>query len=130
MKPLYPIKRMLTLLFLGLFLVYSNSALLIMGSFYLQRDYIARNLCVNRFASIPVCLGRCFLNKELKEDQKKEQSVPNAKQKELQVLMPGAIDDMRAKPGIKTPLTLYLPEITPCLIAGIAYGVFHPPRAC
>jgi hypothetical protein len=60
----------------------STSKLWILGAFYLNRNYISNTLCVNRFEAIPICKGQCYLNKELKENEKQEQNFPDLKQKE------------------------------------------------
>jgi hypothetical protein len=65
------------------FFVQCTSQLWIMLSFKINRDYIAANLCINRFAAIPVCKGSCFLEKQLNEDQKQQQKFPDLKQKEI-----------------------------------------------
>jgi hypothetical protein len=56
-----------------------------MVSFYAQRDYISKNLCINRFDAIPVCKGQCYLTKQLKENEQREQNLPDLKQKEIQL---------------------------------------------
>ncbi len=55
---------------LFIFCFQSTQSLWIITSFELNRDYIAKNLCINRFDKIPVCKGQCFLNKELNKEQK------------------------------------------------------------
>lgn len=67
------------------FVFQSTSNFWIMSSFYLNQDYIAKNLCVNRFDKIPVCNGKCYLSNQLKENEKKEQKIPNVKEKEVQL---------------------------------------------
>lgn len=60
-----------------------------MTSFYINRDYIAENLCVNRFEAIPVCKGQCFLDEKLKENEnKQEQRLPDLKQNQIQLFQP------------------------------------------
>lgn len=45
-------------------------------SFKLNRDYIAKNLCENRYRPKLNCKGNCVLMKKLKEEEKKEQNAP------------------------------------------------------
>jgi hypothetical protein len=45
-----------------------------MAGYEVNRDYIAKNLCENRNKPQMHCNGKCHLNKELKEQQKKEQN--------------------------------------------------------
>lgn len=52
-------------------------------AFYLNRDYISKNVCINRFDSIPLCKGSCYLKTELRKAEKQEQKFPNLKQKEV-----------------------------------------------
>jgi hypothetical protein len=78
-------KRAFAIFFLIVFVFQSTSTVWILASFYAQRDYISKNLCINRFDAIPVCKGQCYLNKQLKENEKKEQNLPDLKQKEIQL---------------------------------------------
>jgi hypothetical protein len=45
-------------------------------SFKLNRDYIAKNLCENRYRPKLNCKGNCVLMKKLREEEKKEQNAP------------------------------------------------------
>lgn len=78
-------KRAFAIFFLIVFVFQSTSTVWILASFYAQRDYISKNLCVNRFDAIPVCKGQCYLTKQLKENEKKEQNLPDLKQIEIQL---------------------------------------------
>lgn len=42
--------------------------------FRINRDYIAKNLCVNRSRPSCCCKGKCYLNKKLAEDQSQQQT--------------------------------------------------------
>nr|WP_315139789.1 hypothetical protein [uncultured Flavobacterium sp.] len=60
----------------------SFSNLWIIGAFYVNQDYIAQNLCINRFDKIPLCNGKCYLNTKLSKNESKEEKIPNIKEKE------------------------------------------------
>ena len=45
-------------------------------SFKLNQDYIAKNLCENRYRPKLNCKGNCVLMKKLKQEEKKEQNTP------------------------------------------------------
>lgn len=49
-----------------------SSSLWTVVSFYIQKDYIAENLCVNRFDALSLCNGKCYLEKKLDESKQKE----------------------------------------------------------
>jgi hypothetical protein len=44
--------------------------------FKMNQDYIAKNLCENRFRPKMNCKGNCVLMKKLKEQEKKDQNQP------------------------------------------------------
>ncbi|MDI9339533.1 MAG: hypothetical protein QM534_03095 [Sediminibacterium sp.] len=54
-----------------------------MLAFYLNQDYISKNVCINRFDAIPICKGSCYLKAELHKAEKQEQKYPDLKQKEI-----------------------------------------------
>jgi len=45
-------------------------------SFNLNRDYIAKNLCENRYRPVLNCNGNCVLMKRMKQEEKQEQDAP------------------------------------------------------
>jgi len=55
------------LLFLSLMLQ-CFSKMLVVADFYAHRDYIARNLCINRLRTAVHCGGRCQLDKRILEE--------------------------------------------------------------
>lgn len=59
-----------------------------LGGFYLNRDFIASNLCENRDKPKSGCQGACQLKKKLKENQEdSEKSGTELKQKETNLLV-------------------------------------------
>jgi len=120
-------KRAFAIFFLILFVFQSTSTLWIMASFYVQRDYISKNLCVNRFDAIPVCKGQCYLNKQLKENEKKEQNLPDLKQKEIQLFCHNDLSFEIHKTIFeeRQNISFYKDDF---LSSGYLYSVFHPPQ--
>lgn len=70
---------------MSLFLLKATSSLWIFVSFYANRNYISKNICINRFDLIPICEGQCYLTSQLKKSDKQEQKLPELKQKETQL---------------------------------------------
>lgn len=111
-----------------LFVLQSTSYSWIIASFYVNQDYIAQNICINRFDQIPVCNGSCFLDQELTKENKKEQKSLGAKEKEIQLFVQvlpeldftGYISEYRRCETIQTKNQS---ERNPFL-----YSVFHPPE--
>lgn len=121
-------KSILFILLLS-FLYQSTSSIWIITSFYINQDYIAKNICINRFDTIPVCNGKCFLEKELSVDAEKEQQIPNIKNKEIHPLF---IQGVNYKPVITDILTITLieyPEYTTnFILSKLVFSVFQPPE--
>lgn len=118
-----------TLLYLLMFSIVfqSFSNLWIISAFYVQRDYISKNLCINRFDKIPTCKGACYLEKKLVENEKKEQKVPTVKEKEVQLYC-----QHFHYPQMNTTrlsLTKRNPIVFPSQQAPnpIYFSIFHPP---
>jgi hypothetical protein len=63
----------------------SISGLFILGYYYSNKTYISENLCINRFDSVPICKGKCFLTKKLKEKEQSEQKYPDLKKSNIQL---------------------------------------------
>lgn len=63
-------KKVFVYFLLLIFTIQTTKTLWIITSFQINREFIASNLCINRFDKIPICKGQCFLNKELSKEQK------------------------------------------------------------
>lgn len=79
------IKRWITYLLVMLLVVQTTSSAWILVSFYANRNYIAENICINRFDAVPVCRGMCYLNTQLEKDRKEDQKFPSTRDKEIQL---------------------------------------------
>jgi hypothetical protein len=99
----------------------------ILTSYMVNKDFIAKNLCENRDKPMMHCNGKCHLRKQLAEQQKKEDApVQSLKEKlELQFFS-------KTTPLIFTEAT---PEIIPFNSSYLFFipktalaSVFHPPR--
>ncbi len=123
-----PMKKIVLYFLLMSFVFQSTSNLWIISSFYINQDYIAKNLCVNRFDKIPVCYGKCVLAKKLKENEKQEQKIPNIKEKEIQLYFysqePIAFNQ---KSTVENTKAIIIKK--DCTIKNtFLYSIFHPPK--
>jgi hypothetical protein len=121
-------KRAIAILFLIVFVFQSTSTLWIMASLYAQREYISKNICVNRFDAIPVCKGQCYLTKQLKENEKKEQNFPDLKQKEIQLFCQNNLSFEFSKRIFEERLNT-LNYKDNFLSSEYLFSVFHPPKS-
>lgn len=121
-------KKFALYIMMALFVLQSTGYSYVVASFYINRDYIAENLCINRFDAIPVCRGTCYLTDQLKKESKKEQKIPNLKEKEVQLF-------------VHDPLNYHITTIYPrytsrtiyyfkkqLVTSRFLYSVFHPPE--
>ncbi|RZJ86373.1 MAG: hypothetical protein EOO20_18440 [Chryseobacterium sp.] len=120
-------KKLLSISLLLLFLIQATSSLWILVSFYVNRNYISKNICINRFDLIPICEGQCYLTDRLKKNDAEEQKLPELKQKEVQLfyledLSP--VTERYTRNMIVKPNFCYLSNYTDTFIVTI----FQPPR--
>ncbi len=92
----------------------------------MNQDYIEKNLCIKKDEPDNCCKGKCYLNKQLEEDEEKQkpQTSDNLKEKE----------DIQYCESVLTTLlgTFELTEIVSEYILtaslGIGISVFRPPK--
>ena len=121
------LKRVFIIFVLGLIITQSVSKLWVLGSFYANREYITNNLCVNRFDAIPVCKGKCYLEKTLKENEQKERQLPDFKQKEIQLFYQKSFFTSLADQQTEIQLSFISLEQKKYHYDFLA-SVFHPPQ--
>lgn len=66
-------KKVMVFFLLFIFTIQVTKSFWIISSFYLNRDFIAENICINRFDKIPTCKGLCYLDSQLSKEQKETQ---------------------------------------------------------
>lgn len=120
--------KIITYFLIILFVFQSTSNFWIMFSFYLNRDYIAQELCINRFDKIPVCKGSCYLGEKLSENEKKEQKNTSTKNKEVQLYTQVKNDiDFGIKPSIGHHKAVIFSR-NDLIPSTFVHSIFHPPK--
>ncbi len=98
-------------------------------SYEINKDYIARNLCVNRAVPGSCCKGKCYLHKELAADEQQNSPAKSAIARDIQLQL--FFDDFaeiifKAEPIINHYNSFYLngtsQEFSP--------SFFQPPQFC
>ena len=99
-------------------------------SFNLNRDYIAKNLCENRYRPVLNCKGNCVLMKKMKQEEKQEQNAPAPVKIEIASIV---LSSRSFFATAETPVFISTARYT---IAGNsgkpvdrAAAIFHPPSA-
>lgn len=79
-------RKITAILFTVAFLIQAAGSLSILAAFKINQKYIAENLCINRFETIPVCKGSCVLEDQLNNFETQQQKIPDLKTKEIQLI--------------------------------------------
>lgn len=121
-------KKCISYLLLAGFLFQVTLQLWILTIFYIQRDYIAANVCINRFDAVPVCKGQCYLVKELTENEKKQdQQFPDLKQKEIQMFVQVS-HPWAPVPAKDSHPAVVVARSSQFISYELICSIFHPPR--
>lgn len=121
-------KKATTYFLLYCIILQSLSQSCIVAAFYLHREYIAKNLCINRFDTVPVCKGQCVLEDRLEKNEKQQQQFPDFKQKEVHLYLhhPNIlIIENPADHPLYENIVLSRERKASC---GFPCSIFHPPR--
>jgi hypothetical protein len=99
-------------------------------SFHMNREYITKNICENRYKPELKCKGNCVLMKRMKQEEKQEQDTPPAVKIEMSSMV------LSARSFFATAVPPVFRSNTPYVKAGDsgkpidrAFSIFHPPAA-
>lgn len=94
--------------------------------YWLNRDYIAQVLCVNKSRPEMQCHGKCHLKKQLEKDAQQEKNNNTGKER-FEVMFVDNLQQLHTAPPlnfIENNDTYRYPfSVTP------VFSVFHPPQA-
>jgi hypothetical protein len=103
------------------------STFIIQADFFLNRSYIAKNLCVNRDKPMMHCNGKCFLTKKLKDQQKQDQSpVSKTERFDVQPFFIPKLFSFKYAVVISKPQYFIKNENA---VSSFPKFIFHPPSA-
>ena len=98
-------------------------------AFNINRDYIAKNLCENRYRPKMHCNGNCVLMKKLKEKEKEEQNQPAAKSEISIIVLSSITYFANTLPPVHVQTKTVYPESTLVKTVDRSFAFFHPPQA-
>lgn len=119
-------KRVISCFLLAVFLCQTFANAAVIGSYLLNKEYIAKYLCENKAKPAMKCNGKCHLKKMLQKQEEKQQPFSYPVLKEIKEVNIVSIDsflpalDRKIIAEINTPLVEFYSR--PFLIS-----VFHPP---
>lgn len=99
-------------------------------AFNLNRDYISKNLCENRYRPQLNCKGTCVLMKKMKQEEKQEQNTPSPTKTEISsIVLSSRSFFAAAVPPVFISNIAYVMAGDPGKPIDRAFSVFHPPAA-
>ena len=98
-------------------------------AFNINRDYIAKNLCENRYRPKMHCNGNCVLMKKLKEKEKAEQNEPASKSEISIIVLSSKTYFANTLPPIHVQVKTEFPESLSAKTVDRSFAFFHPPQA-
>lgn len=120
-------KHIIAILILSAVLLQTFSKVIIVADYWLNKDYIAKNLCEKKDVVNNCCKGKCHLKKQLEQDDKKEQAPVSKNFKDK--------NEMQFFSESKQANFLFVPEVTVLKffdssseITPVLFSVFHPPK--
>jgi hypothetical protein len=94
--------------------------------FFANRNYIAKELCINRDKPKMQCDGKCYLSKQIQQQEKQDQQTNNSKREkfELQFFFLPANITMASYSTVTNKL---YKELNSIALPDYPHAVFHPP---
>ena len=99
----------------------------IVTSWKVNRNYIAANLCENKAVKTSKCAGACYLKKQLKAQEQKEQSLPISEKDKSDFICNLLVYTIN-RTIIPTHSSTAFPNVWTCGKPNhIGFSIFHPP---
>jgi hypothetical protein len=115
------------LVFAGMLVQSFNKAFIVLD-YQLNRDFIAKNLCVNKNRPQMHCNGKCHMMKLMKQDEKKDEENPERKmENKFEVFCPSA--SYTSFEFYYTVIVINYPVFNENIFSGFQFPFFHPPQA-
>lgn len=104
------------------------SSWFVVVSFKLNQDYIAKNVCENRYRPKLNCKGNCVLMKKLREQEKQEQNAPATIKLEITSII---LSSKSFFATVEVPAVVFTPSFKSAENSGKPVDrtadIFHPP---
>ncbi|MFZ2783994.1 MAG: hypothetical protein WAZ36_06315 [Sediminibacterium sp.] len=123
------LRKFVSILLIVTFLLQSASQLWIWAAFEINRDFIADNLCINRFDAIPLCKGSCVLEKTLNENQDRQQKSPDLKAKVITLFCQNSPFELPSPVCMQDFNGDYIGVDTSLITSRYLRSIFRPPDA-
>jgi len=100
---------------------------MVMFEFYLNQEYIVKNLCVNRDKPQMHCNGKCHLRKQLNAEDKKDQDNPERRAENKSEIFYADTHFINIVPSFRTITITHHTPLSIGTPTDAAAVIFHPP---
>lgn len=118
--------RLIAILLLFCSFAMNLSGLFVFAGFELNKDFIAKELCVNKDKPQLHCNGKCYLMKKLKQAEEKEQKQEHQFHK-IQLQQPVFSMALEFKQYACPEMQIHIP-LTTGMPSSQVNSIFHPPQ--
>jgi hypothetical protein len=102
------------------------SRFVVEADYFLNKSYIAKVLCINKERPQIHCNGKCYLAKQLKAEQKKDQQTPISKKSNIDLQWFDVPTTPQFTNITEDKITTHLPASAADL-SSFHPAIFHPP---
>lgn len=121
------LKQLIAFLLLTAFATQTFGQAITVANFYINQNYIAKKLCVNKDKPQMKCCGKCQLSKKLKQEEKQDQQNPERKDSKTEVLSSKSFfPDFKS---VVTSSSILFKSYPLFESIKMPMGIFHPPQA-
>ena len=120
------LKRIFCIFLIAIIISSTLTRLFYFAGYELNKDFIAKELCINRDKPQLNCNGKCFLTKKIAEAEKKQESNERKTQKDLsqQTMLISSFKVAFFNHSIKKSFPIYRKDYSITFYTAI----FHPPQ--
>lgn len=123
-------KQILAILVIVIFILQPASKMYVIVSFFVNQQFIEKNLCEKREVNNNCCHGKCHLKKELAKTEQPS-SFPVLPKSTLEIIFNSIFSPFIFNNfDINIILKTVFPPATLFVLASFGKGIFHPPKSC
>ncbi|MDO6435271.1 hypothetical protein Q4E93_31935 [Flavitalea sp. BT771] len=123
------IKYPVTILLILLIGLQTFSKWCVILEYQVNKEFIAKNLCVNRAKPSCCCQGKCYLNKKMANDESQQQAPGKSGQREETPLQVFLQRDIVPTPQLKEISSMHCTRYIAATTQGHLFSTFQPPQA-
>jgi uncharacterized protein YneF (UPF0154 family) len=122
------LKQILAILVIVIFILQPASKMYVIVSFFVNQQFIEKNLCEKREVNNNCCHGKCHLKKELAKTEQPS-SFPMIPKSTLEIIFNSIFTQfIFTNLDINTTRKTIIPAATLFFLTSFGKGIFHPPQ--